>query len=595
MSEFYGEYEIICPYCFYRFKHDQAIFRANTGFDPSELDLQGDFGGGGLLGGSRMGQTADSKHLFRKFDEETSFSSDKKLDHALIHFWKDLGGSSGYVHMDKRWNYPHIDPSKPDEFRQMISFEPAGRYIPREDGFVRDRDGFIFRVLDKYSAPHIPMTRLCPECHNPLPLPDYGKYPVIFISVVGVTGAGKTVYLNQLLTKFSEVVAGTGYRVGPNNLDAVGESVCPGSPLPGSTDDKLMRRPLAVSLLSKDPNAGTDGLTIVFYDIAGENCVNEQGNPDTARARSTIGHFIASCHGLIFLIDPEQLPPFATGSIVRPSDIGNVVTVMSDIRLMNDQESTWDNVPVAITIAKSDKLRNCATIDKSNPIFSYGDQADMFDRDEVLGIGDYLGSFLNANARAVISPLDSFRRQNYFAVSAITCGVESRFEKYQNMYILDDENENLFYSLRRWVDGWNKRSPDNRQYYMKCPVRAQDGSEISFPYDTTISKKNASDIVTEIVAFSTHADPIHLTLWDAAVEVNLTSYPVADPSPRRVGDPLKWILWKRGLIGPYFIPELPRKKKPLESKKRYDEYLSDLEYRNYENARLFYGEKNDEL
>ena len=593
MQEFYGDYEIICPYCFYRFNHDKAIFRSNTGFDPSELDLQD--GDGGLLSGKQRSNGHNPKHLFRKFDDETSYSSNKKLDEALIHFWKDLGGSSGYIHMDKRWNYPHIDPSKPDEFREMISFDPAGRYIPGPDGFVRDRDGFIIRVLDKYSAPHIPMTRLCPECHNPLPLPDYGKYPVIFISVVGVTGAGKTVYLNQLLTKFSEVVAGTGYRVGPNNLDAVGESVCPGSPLPGSTDDKMMRRPLAVSLLSKDPNAGNDGLTIVFYDIAGENCVNEQGNPDTARARSTIGHFIASCHGLIFLIDPEQLPPFATGSIVRPSDIGNVVTVMSDIRLMNDQESTWDNVPVAITIAKSDKLRNCASIDKSNPLFSYGDQNNMFDRDEIIGIGEFLSNFLGSNAKAVISPLDSFRRQNYFAVSAITCGVESRFEKYQNQYMLDDENEHLFYSLRRWVEGWNRRSPENRQYYMKCPVLTKDGSEISFPYDTKITKQNASDIVTEVQASSTEADTIYLTLWDAAAEVNLTSYPIADPSPRRVGDPLKWILWKRGLIGPYFVAEPAREKKLFESKKRYDEYLADLENRNYINYRLFYGENMDDM
>ena len=594
MAEFYGDYEIICPYCFFRFSHDQAIFRSNTGFDQSELDLGDNFGGGGLLGGNQFGSVSDSRHLFRKFDDETSFSSDKKLDTALIHFWKELGGSSGYIHMDKRWNYPHIDPSKPEEFREMISYEPAGRYHPGPDGFVRDRDGFIIRVLDKYSAPHIPMTRLCPECHNPLPLPDYGKYPVIFISVVGVTGAGKTVYLNQLLTKFSEVVAGTGYRVGPNNLDAVGESVCPGSPLPGSTDDKMMRRPLAVSLLSKDPNSPADGLTIVFYDIAGENCVNEQGNPDTARAKSTIGHFIASCHGLIFLIDPEQLPPFATGSIVRPSDIGNVVSVMSVLRQMNDQESTWDNVPVAVTIAKSDKLRNCASIDKSNPIFSYGNQADMFDRDEIMGIGDYLSTFLNSNAKAVIAPLDSFRRQSFFAVSAITCGVESRFEKYQNMYILDNENEHLFYTLRRWVEGWNRRTPENRQYYMKCPVQTKDGQEISFPYDTVITKQNAAGLITEVVAVSTHADPIYLSLWDCAAEVNLTSYPVADPSPRRVGDPLKWILWKRGLIGPYFNPELPRRKKAFESRKHYDEYLVQLETQNFVNSRLFYGEKLEE-
>lgn len=590
MDDFYGEYEITCPYCFFKFSHDHTVFRANTGFSQSELDLS-DNDDGGLLGNRKQTASSDSRRFFRKFDSEDSFASDKKLDTNLIKFWKERGGSSGYMHVDKHWDYPHIDPTDPN-FREMISFTPTAKFVPGEDGFVRDRDGFITRVVDKYSNPIIPMTRLCPDCHNPLPLPDYGKYPVIFISVVGVTGAGKTVYLNQLLTKFADVIAGTGFRVGAHNLDAVGESVCPGSPLPGSTDDKMMRRPLAVSLMNNDPNANPKGLTIVFYDIAGENCVNEQGNPDTARARSTIGHFIASCHGLIFLIDPEQLPPFASGSIVRPSDIGNVVGVMSDVRVnMNPDEPTWDNIPVAVTIAKSDKLRNCASIERDNAIFSYGAPVKGYDRDENMGIHEFLKTFLDANANTVIAPLDTFRRQSYFAVSAITCGVDSRFEKYQNMYILDSENESMFQSLRRWVDGWNKRTPENRKFFMKCPVHRQDGSEISFPTDMSITKQTAAGIVTEIIGYSTHADPLYLDLWDVAAEVNLTGYPVADPSPRRVGDPLKWILWKLGLIGPYYYPIPPRKKGLLESSKRYQDYLNQLDMENYIQSRLFYGEE----
>ena len=81
------------------------------------------------------------------------------------------------------------------------------------DGLVRDQDGFAIRVYDRYSDRATPVTRLCPHCHNPLPLPNYGKYPTIFISVVGITTCGKTVYLNQLLTRLAMAMQNTGYYI----------------------------------------------------------------------------------------------------------------------------------------------------------------------------------------------------------------------------------------------------------------------------------------------------------------------------------------------------------------------------------------------
>ena len=64
-----------------------------------------------------------------------------------------------------------------------------------------------------------------PHCHNPLPLPNYGKYPTIFISVVGITTCGKTVYLNQLLTRLAMAMQNTGYYITENNLPDCKENV----------------------------------------------------------------------------------------------------------------------------------------------------------------------------------------------------------------------------------------------------------------------------------------------------------------------------------------------------------------------------------
>ena len=583
-------YEITCPYCFHKFPHDKVIFRANKSISPDEMDL----GDEGLLKTAMRTAKDDASKYFRRFDLEDSTSPDKKLDHKLIAVWKNRGGPSAYP---KGWENPHIDPSDVRSFNAMITKQPVANLIPGEDGLVRDKDGFVKRVVDIMSDPTQSMTRLCPSCHNPMPLQEYGKYPVIFISVVGVTGAGKTVFLNQLLTNFSDAVEHTGFRLAQENLNEIGEAIRPATPLPESTDAKLVRPPLAALLMRKNPKPGEPkGVTVVFYDIAGENCVNSRGEPDAMRAKSTIGNFIAFSDGLIFLIDPEQLPPFAKNRVARTSDISQVVTVMNQIRAdMNLEKSQWNDIPVAVTIAKSDKLYNCPDVPRDSAIFMRPDEKKVgYHRDENMSINKFLTELLNASANATVAPLNAFQLRNYFAVSAITTGVESRFTKFRNQYILDSDNESKFQDLRRWVSDWNVRSPEDRQYYRKCMVTQLDGSPIEFDYNTTITREMAEEITTEIRGDSVDCPSINLTLWDVAQAVNLVGYPMSEPAPRRVEDPLKWILWQLKLIGPFFDAR-PMPPKPfLASKRRYEEMLQEVRESNERDERTFYGRKIEE-
>lgn len=589
------EYMIRCPYCFMEFHQEHTIFRASRGFDRSELELGGS-GMGGLLGGTPKSSNNNAQNLFQKFDTEDSTAANKKLDVKLIDFWKDRGGSSGYVTVNRNWDYPHLDPQNKDIFNKMVSKNPVGSLVPGEDGFVRDRDGFITHVLDQHTHTAQPATRICPGCHNPLPTADYGKYPVKFISVVGITGAGKTVFLNQLLTRFDDVIHGTGFIKGAHNLDAIGESVAPGFALPAATDDKIMRHPLAVTLLKVDQRGQeTDGsMTLVFYDIAGENCVSKNGDQDLLRAKATIGEFIAKCDGLIFLLDPEQIPSFAEGD-VRPNNISNVVAVMSNIRtLMNTDLPNWNSIPVAVCLAKSDKLNNKSQIPNSDAMFSWPDrQIKGFHRDQNFQISQSLKTFLEQNAGAVVSPLHSFPRKAFFAVSAITCGVESRFEKYKNQYILDNDNAHKFRKLQHWANGWNERTPEERDHYIHCPIRQQDGTPIQLPKDARITERNARDIITEVRGDTVDGMSEYLTLWDVASEINLVGYPVADPNPRRIGDPLKWILWKLGIIGPYFEPEAAGSKPIFMSQKKWQARLDELDAMNEYNRSVWYGEDQE--
>ena len=603
----YRNYRITCPYCFHQFDHDKVIFRANTKIAPkSTLDHAaensgasgglGAFGNLGNLGSKPLKSSAPAKSTndvdsyFQPFELPMKDNSKRNVDQKLVSFWKERGGSSAYPH---RWEYPHIDPNDPARFEAMTykNCEIANLSIG-PDGLVRDNDGFVKRVVDVKSEPTESVTRLCPSCHNPMPLQEYGKYPVVFISVVGVTGAGKTVFLNQLLTSFSDAIEHTGYCLAADNLGEIGMPIDPSRPLPESTDAKLVRPPLAAQLMRVHPKPGEEkGITLVFYDIAGENCVNKLGEPDAAHAKSTIGNYIAFSDGLIFLIDPEQLPPFARDKKARPSDIAQVVTVMNQIRAdVNIKDPQWNNVPVAVTIAKSDKLMRCEDIPVDNPLFKHSrEEIKGFDKDEGTAINKFLSEFLAVRANATVAPLNSFRLRNFFAVAAITTGIENRFTKFQNEYILDDENAGKFHDLRRWVQDWNIRTPEEREYYRPCQVKHKDGTPIVFDKTISITKDNAEDLVTEIRADHVDCPSIYLSLWDVYQELNLVGYPMSEPAPRRVADPLKWIMWQREMIGPHFVEAPTPKKSPFMSRKRYNELLGEVEESNRIDKCRWYG------
>lgn len=586
-----------CPYCFGEMTHSEVIFRANTGF--SQEDLEQDDSGFTMISSNqdrKRSSDLELKRLFRRYDDESSYSDSPKLDEPLIRFWKDRGGSSGYVNADPNWDYPHIDPRSPDEFRKMVLMEPRGALKPDPDGFIRDKDGFITRVIDRYSDSAAQMTRLCPHCHNPLPLPDYGKYPIIFISVVGITGAGKTVYLNQLLTRFATVIQNTGYRMGPAAL-AVNELVMENHPLPSSTDDRIMRRPLAVSLTRE--NNPQDGMTIVFYDIAGENCVDSIDSKGNVKDSTTIGHFIAYCDALMFLIDPDQVPIFAPVAVSKAKNVQSVIDVVNRIRsALNPDHPSWDDIPVAAVLTKSDLLRGKLSAD--SPIFQHLSSSEQkgFNRSDFYTIHQQLFDRFAENAVDIAASMSAFAQKAYFAVSAITCGVENRFEKYQNIYSFTAENDKKFKSLIDWSREWNKRSPEEREHFSPCPVLDVNGQPILFAYDTPITQETTANITTEIFAESIqngHVDRIHLDFWEIASEsINPIGYPTAPPNPRRIAEPIRWILWKKRFMAPYFNPSLPPKKGFFESAKRYEQRMAEWRTQNTIDEQRFYFEHKEE-
>ena len=570
---------ITCPFCFKKFHDNEVVFRSSYVYKEDKS-----MGGGGDLfdqGNSGKSKTSsnqeeEDKKLFTPYDGAYDRIY-KKRDLKLEAFWESRGKESGFQTFDPSWYHPHIDPKDPN-FSRMIT--KNGENVDN-NGLVRDNDGFVVRVYEKFGNNAAIMTKLCPHCHNPLPFTDYGKYPIRFISIVGIRGSGKTVYLNQLMSKFASAISHVNYTMGPNTLtQATGsEKVAKGYPLPASTDDTVMRRPVAVDM--RGAEGGKDkSITVVFYDIAGENCVDpEESKSD---ANNTVSQFLAFSDGLLFLIDPEQVPIFSNNlDSAELPEVQRVIDVVNKIRpAFNHERAHWDSIPVAVVLTKSDTLdKNNTDIDEIvfRPVDYTTCKTAGFARDEFIKINNALRNEFIKNADQIEASLSAFYRRGYFAVSAITCGVENKFEKYQNWYTLDEDDYKKFIIAKKWAEGWSSRTPEDRERYFNCPIKDTYDNPINFTPHMEL-EGDILDTQTEITAITKFEtgdiDEITLTLKDVVEDVDLLCFPVANPDPRRVEEPFLWILWQLEKVPPYFRmsepqPECPRRKL-LESQKHYD-------------------------
>jgi hypothetical protein len=564
-------FEITCPYCFLKFQDDQVVFRAKHAFTIDDIS------------NSFLSDAEREKRMsflqFSEYDGDLgSLDAGQVVDGGLAEFWKKRGGSAGYQTDDPEWYYPHIDPADTVPFYKMTRSEPIGDVVPGDDRFVRDEDGFVRRVIDVYE--HVAtddMVRLCPRCHNRLPLPDYGKYRTVFIGVTGMTGSGKTVYLTQLLSGMSRWMQNSGYHVAATG--ALSGGLLAGKELPSSTDPLVMRRPKAINLFPDD--AGKSPYTLVFYDIAGENCVDSVDDSQEDReVKTAIASYIGHVDALLFLVDPAQIPVFsAQGENIR---VGELVNRVCDLR-----SGPWDQVPVAVVLTKSDQPGIAETLGRAlemegglRPVpenDADGNPYRGFARAEFVDVNTHLHRLFTSQIRDVESELARFRKRGYFAVSAISQGIVDRVEMHASVYHLSPDDAESLRRTKEWMREWDARAEGDRLYIsgrrlennagVICPHTCKDdGSEIAF--EIPCRSDAYSDVVTRIQVTRGDQYPINLTLGDIR-GLTLQSVPLGGGS-LRIEEPLKWMLWRLGVIseprphfddGPVYPPFCSRKKK----------------------------------
>lgn len=427
---------IICPYCHGKhlpdgvFSHKDVHFRMETYFEDEE-DLNDE--GKTLDQIRRMSESSAKNKLQEQVGRNYPFLC--KADDTYEDFWADFAGTTEEAYgVDKKEltihpsQLPILDPS--DSLHQTVlkAQRSTGTGDPREDYFIYDGDGMVVGIEDIHGKRTY--RRVCPSCHNPLPT-GYGKFETKFISIIGVTNSGKTVYISQLLkymSKYVNFVDMDSYFTSdhePSFIDS--NPVRYGEALPRPTMPKRLSQPMYYDLVQSVGGGRLKTDTIVLYDIAGENCATVQG-------MEKFGPFVTKSDGIILLLDPNQLG-LAETSVGNSNGAAELTTVLNTIHgAFRDRKSNNQlEVPVAVCISKSDKIRGILTEEFWGDITavrnnSSGEPMKKFNATAYNPLEEILANQMrNGSGQVAHGALRrGYKHFNYFAFSATGCAVEER-------------------------------------------------------------------------------------------------------------------------------------------------------------------------
>lgn len=315
--------DITCPFCFETFKDWQVHFRMEVREDNPLFEPQKD-------------------QKYEDFWSEYGGTTEVDVTQAES---QAGGGTDEVLPYYHRVYDPH-DPSHKNAFIKKDSQADSSHTV-----LVRDVDGMVIGARDSFGK--VTTERVCPHCHNLLP-GDYGRNSVKLISLIGITGAGKTVYLSQLCKFMQAQLGAYGVSVMPTSQYAYDymnkNMVVMGEKLPDGTDPKRLLQPLCFDFTFSDPDGKQHTQTFVFYDIAGENLMLAAGQGLGVQAKK-FGKFILHSDALIFLVDPVQFIVKGTGAAAAIASL----TVINALFKAGANPNALKNIPLAVCISQADK------------------------------------------------------------------------------------------------------------------------------------------------------------------------------------------------------------------------------------------------
>ncbi|MBP1992468.1 TRAFAC clade GTPase domain-containing protein [Paenibacillus eucommiae] len=402
-------YPIVCPYCFSKFEPDEVVFRAaHHRDDDQDYALQED-------------------EALNKYREKFNLSPIDEIE-AVI--------------------YPN---TVPDEYKIISEHVLVG---------ITDRHGIMTRK------------RLCPNCHNELPIPS-GKVPSNIISIVGAAQVGKSVYMTSLIHTLQHITASNfNAACMPLNADIsrrfrlnYEEPIFDRGMMLESTQKESKQEPFIFQFVFKDEELAP--ITLVFFDVAGEGMVDKE-------YLDLYASHIKNSAGILFMVDPLQIRTIRDRLRInfgerqeeeftsRYDDPREVVITLFENFIGHEEKSKTD-IPTAIILTKSDMLQYLKEEDgeyiKSNSnVFRNVVHTKQLDLNEFENINGEIGRFIEKVDRPFKDAVDVyFTNTAYFAVSALGSNpVNKQIKGVVNPTRVDEPFVWLLYKLG-YIEGGDSR------------------------------------------------------------------------------------------------------------------------------------------
>lgn len=296
-------YDIVCPYCFEKYQPEDVVFRA-------------------------------AHHL--EDDENYALQEDEELNKYRAKFGMDSAPEMEAV----------LHPNSIHDDDKVYA------------------DGVLAAITDSHGI--VTRKRLCPACHNELPI-NAGKVPSNIISIVGASSVGKSVYMTSLIHTLQNTTA---YNFNaacmPLNADVsrkfkekYEEPIFENGRMLQSTRLEL-QEPYIFQLIFKNEKQAP--LTLVFFDVPGEGMVDQD-------FLSIFASHIKNSAGILFLVDPLQIKSIRERMLIHLDNHGDLSERYAEPRdvilnlfenFIGHQDKGKTTIPTAVIITKSDLLNTLA-------------------------------------------------------------------------------------------------------------------------------------------------------------------------------------------------------------------------------------------
>ncbi|SFL67318.1 hypothetical protein SAMN03159341_108162 [Paenibacillus sp. 1_12] len=391
-------YSIVCPHCFSKFEPEEVVFRAS--------------------------------HV-KEHDDDFMLQEDRKLAD-----WR------------RKFNLSQVD--------MEAIIDPLT--IPEENKtYIQN---VLVAITDRYGEET--RRRLCPNCHNELPI-SAGKVPSNIISIVGASQVGKSVYMTSLIHTLQNTTA-SNFNAACMPLSAeisrkfrqnYHEPIFERGSMLQSTNPNEQQEPFIFQFVFKDEREAP--LTLVFFDVAGEGMV-ERDYLDIYAAH------VKNSSGILFLVDPLQIRSIrdkarihigeGEGEFANRYDEPREVVISLFENFIAHQHNSKTDIPTAIVLTKSDMLTHLMEEDSeyikpNSNVFRNVVHKGFLNRTEFENINGEISRFIEKVDRPFKDAVDVyFKNTAYFAVSALGANpVKSQLAGVINPIRVDEPFIWLLYQL----------------------------------------------------------------------------------------------------------------------------------------------------